>query len=138
MMEAVEEAMGARTEAFASPLNVHKNTTKTYYSQYPRDSVFGAVGSAWEAQWEQLGAYQFNPEYTAEDLYRALKKAINATKTAEPVLGVGIYPTYAKGPYRKLLNKHMGYRVHERLEVKEGQFTFLPPDHWMQGDRDPQ
>ncbi|KAK3236172.1 hypothetical protein CYMTET_53672 [Cymbomonas tetramitiformis] len=133
MMEAVQAATGARTEVFASPLNVHKNT-KTYYSQYPRDYVFGAAGSAWEAQWEQLGAYQFNPEYTAEDLHRALKKAINATKTAEPVLGVGIYPTYAKSPYRKLLNKHMGYRVHELLEVKEGQFTFLPPDHWMQGN----
>eukprot|EP00854_Cymbomonas_tetramitiformis_P034218 gene34218-biopygen20894 len=133
MMEAVQTAMGVQTEVFASPLNVHKNT-ETYYSQYPRDSVFGAVGSAWEAQWEQLGAYQFNPEYTAGDLYRALKKAINSTKTAEPVLGVGIYPTYAKSPYRKLLNKHMGYRVHELLEVKEGQFTFLPPDHWMQGN----
>ncbi|KAK3236274.1 hypothetical protein CYMTET_53576 [Cymbomonas tetramitiformis] len=131
MMEAVQAATGARTEVFASPLNVHKNTT-TYYSQYPRDSVFGAAGSAWEAQWGQLGAYQFNPEYTAEDLHRALKMAINATKTAKPVLGVGIYPTYAKSPYRKLLNKHMGYRVHELLEVKEGQFTFLPPDHWMQ------
>ncbi|KAK3238599.1 hypothetical protein CYMTET_51390 [Cymbomonas tetramitiformis] len=36
----------------------------------------------------KLGAYQFNPaEYTTDDLYRALKKAINATKTAEPVLG---------------------------------------------------
>eukprot|EP00854_Cymbomonas_tetramitiformis_P001377 gene1377-biopygen1224 len=102
---------------FASPLNVHKNT-KTYYSRYPKDSVFGAVGSAWEAKWEQLGAYQFNPEYTAEDLYRALKKAINATKTAEPVLGVWIYPTYAKSPYRKLLNKHMGYRW-EQGEMEE-------------------
>ncbi|KAK3244573.1 hypothetical protein CYMTET_45816 [Cymbomonas tetramitiformis] len=86
MMEAVHEAMGARTEVFASPINVHKNT-KPYYSQYLRDSVFGAMSSAWEAQWEKLGAYQFKPEYTAEDLYRALKKAINATKTAEPVLG---------------------------------------------------
>eukprot|EP00854_Cymbomonas_tetramitiformis_P005142 gene5142-biopygen5115 len=110
MMEAIHEAMGARTEVFASPLNVHKNT-KTYYSQFPRDSVFGVVGSAWEARWEQLGAYcQFNLEYTVEDLYRALKKAINATKIAEPVLWVGIYPTYAKSPYKKLLNKHMGYR----------------------------
>ncbi|KAK3286909.1 hypothetical protein CYMTET_5554 [Cymbomonas tetramitiformis] len=133
MMEAVHTAMGVQTEVFASPLNVHKNT-KIYYSQYPRDSVFGAVGSAWEEQWEKLGSYQFNPEYTAGDLYKALKKAINSTKTAEPVLGVGIYPTYAKSPYRKLLNKHMGYRVHELLEIKEGQFTFLPPDHWMQGN----
>ncbi|KAK3234388.1 hypothetical protein CYMTET_55330 [Cymbomonas tetramitiformis] len=133
MMEAVHTAMGVQTEVFASPLNVHKNT-KMYYSQYPRDSVFGAVGSAWEEQWEKLGSYQFNPEYTAGDLYKALKKAINSTKTAEPVLGVGIYPTYAKSPYRKLLNKHMGYRVHELLEIKEGQFTFLPPDHWMQGN----
>ncbi|KAK3289200.1 hypothetical protein CYMTET_3361 [Cymbomonas tetramitiformis] len=133
MMEAVHTAMGVQTEVFASPLNVHKDT-RTYYSQYPRDSVFGAVGSAWEEQWEKLGSYQFNPEYTAGDLYKALKKAINSTKTAEPVLGVGIYPTYAKSPYRKLLNKHMGYRVHELLEIKEGQFTFLPPDHWMQGN----
>ena len=60
--------------------------------------MFGAMGSAWEAQWSQLGAYQFNPEYTAEDLHKALKKAIEATQTNEPVLGVGIYPTYAKSP----------------------------------------
>ncbi|KAK3247699.1 hypothetical protein CYMTET_42808 [Cymbomonas tetramitiformis] len=117
MMEAVHSAMGAKTEVFASPLNVHRDTT-SYYSQYPRDAVFGAMGSAWEAKWEDLGAYQFNPEYTAEDLHRALKKAIEATKKDKPVLGVGVYPTYAKTPYRKLLNKHMGYRVHELLEVK--------------------
>eukprot|EP00854_Cymbomonas_tetramitiformis_P003214 gene3214-biopygen3158 len=100
--------MGVKTEVFASPLNVHRDTTK-YYSQYPRDAVFGAMGSAWEARWEDLGAYQFNPEYTAEDLHKALKKAVEATKQDKPVLGVGIYPTYAKTPYRKLLNKHMGY-----------------------------
>ncbi|KAK3283600.1 hypothetical protein CYMTET_8688 [Cymbomonas tetramitiformis] len=115
MMEAVHSAMGVKTEVFASPLNVHRDTTK-YYSQYPRDAVFGAMGSAWEARWEDLGAYQFNPEYTAEDLHKALKKAVEATKQDKPVLGVGIYPTYAKTPYRKLLNKHMGYMNCWRIE----------------------
>eukprot|EP00854_Cymbomonas_tetramitiformis_P001327 gene1327-biopygen1168 len=60
--------------------------------------IFGAMGSAWEAQWEDLGAYQFNPEYTAEDLHRALKKAIEATKMEKPVERGGSHWGGVKGP----------------------------------------
>eukprot|EP00854_Cymbomonas_tetramitiformis_P001805 gene1805-biopygen1683 len=66
MMEAVHEAMGARTEVFASPLNVHKNT-KTYYSQYPRDSVFGHTteedinGDRW-LRWERGEMEETDPQ----------------------------------------------------------------------------
>ncbi|KAK3239766.1 hypothetical protein CYMTET_50334 [Cymbomonas tetramitiformis] len=130
MQRALQQAFGLNTELFASPLNVHHNTTN-YYAKYDRDKVFGARGSAWTANWMKLGAYQFNPEYTPQDLKKALDFAIAATTTQDPVFGVGIYPTYEKTPYRKLYNAHAGHLVHELLEIPQGKFTFLPPDHWM-------
>jgi len=130
IMEAIQKAFSIHTEVFASPLNVHKDTTR-YFSQYPEDVVFGAEGSAWNTHWGLLGAYQFNPEYTAEDMKKAMGHAIAATDQELPVFGVGILPTYAKTPYRAQLLKHWGCRVHQILEVPQGLFTFLPPDHWM-------
>ncbi|KAK3235090.1 hypothetical protein CYMTET_54681 [Cymbomonas tetramitiformis] len=130
MQRALQQAFGITTELFASPLNVHHNTT-TYYAKYDRDKVFGARGSAWTTNWMKLGAYQFNPEYTPQDLKKALDFAIAATTTQDPVFGVGIYPTYEKTPYRKLYNAHAGHLVHELFEIPQGKFTFLPPDHWM-------
>ncbi|KAK3284980.1 hypothetical protein CYMTET_7399 [Cymbomonas tetramitiformis] len=88
LMEATRVGLGVDTELFASPLNVHTNTRK-YYSRYPRDMIFGARGSAWDADWQLLGAYQFNPEYTAEDLHKALEKAVAATDSHEPKDGEG-------------------------------------------------
>ncbi|KAK3285059.1 hypothetical protein CYMTET_7312 [Cymbomonas tetramitiformis] len=119
------EAFGLETEVFASPLNVHESTER-YYSQYARDEVFGAESSAWEME---LGAYQFNPKYE-HAVHKALAHAVAATDQTVPTFGVGIYPTYAKSPYRRQINKHKGNRIHQILEVPEGQFRFLPPDHW--------
>eukprot|EP00854_Cymbomonas_tetramitiformis_P005859 gene5859-biopygen5885 len=130
MQRALQQAFGISAENFASPLNVHHNTTK-YVAKYERDKVFGARGSAWATNRMKLGAYQFNPEYTPQDLKKALDFAIAATTTQEPVFGVGIYPTYEKTPYRKLYNTHAGHLVRELLEIPQGKFTFLPPDHWM-------
>ncbi|KAK3281609.1 hypothetical protein CYMTET_10604 [Cymbomonas tetramitiformis] len=79
----------------------------------------------------RLGAYQFNLEYTPQDLKKALDFAIAAATTQEPVFGVGIYPTYENPPYRKLYDAHARHLVHEILEIPQGKFTFLPPDHWM-------
>ena len=36
-----------------------------------------------------MGAFQFNPEYTPEDLKKALSFVIAATSTEAPVFGVG-------------------------------------------------
>ncbi|KAK3280535.1 hypothetical protein CYMTET_11629 [Cymbomonas tetramitiformis] len=130
MQRALQQAFGITTELFASPLNVHHNTT-TYYAKYDRDKVFGARGAAWTANWMKLGAYQFNPEYTPQDLKKALDFAIAATTTQDPVFGVGVYPTYEETPYTKLYNAHAGHLVHELFEIPQGKFTFLPPDHWM-------
>ncbi|KAK3289141.1 hypothetical protein CYMTET_3412 [Cymbomonas tetramitiformis] len=82
MQRALQQAFGITTELFASPLNVHHNTTK-YYAKYDRDKVFGARGSAWTTNWMKLGAYQFNPEYTPQDLKKALDFAIAATTTQD-------------------------------------------------------
>eukprot|EP00854_Cymbomonas_tetramitiformis_P001527 gene1526-biopygen1389 len=102
-----------------------------YHSKYPRDKVFGTRGSAWTTYGRKLGAYQFNPEYTAADLKKALDHAIAATDTTAPIFGVGMYPTYAKTPYRRQYVNHKGHRIHGLLEIQQGQFTFLPPNHWM-------
>eukprot|EP00854_Cymbomonas_tetramitiformis_P034043 gene34043-biopygen6564 len=86
MQRALQQAFGISTKLFASPRNVHHNTT-TYFAKYDRDKVFGARGSAWATNWMKLGAYQFNPEYTPQDLKKALDFAIAATTTQEPVFG---------------------------------------------------
>eukprot|EP00854_Cymbomonas_tetramitiformis_P027872 gene27872-biopygen28912 len=86
MQRALQQAFGINTELFASPLNVHHNTTM-YFAKYDRDKVFGARGSAWATNWMKLGAYQFNPAYTPQDLKKALDFAIAATTTHEPVFG---------------------------------------------------
>ncbi|KAK3279826.1 hypothetical protein CYMTET_12307 [Cymbomonas tetramitiformis] len=121
MQRALHQAFGISTELFASPLlmNVHHNTT-TYFAKYDRDKVFGARGSAWTTNWMKLGTYQFNPEYTPQDLKKTLDFAIAATTTQELVFGVGVYPTYEKPPYRKLYNAHAGHLVHELFEIPQG------------------
>ncbi|KAK3233308.1 hypothetical protein CYMTET_56390 [Cymbomonas tetramitiformis] len=72
IMQALQEAFGIQAEVFASPLNVHSHMA-TYCSKFDRDTIFGSKGSAWDTQWGELGAFEFNPEYTAVDLDRALQ-----------------------------------------------------------------
>ncbi|KAK3239926.1 hypothetical protein CYMTET_50179 [Cymbomonas tetramitiformis] len=45
MQRALQQAFGISTELFASPLNIHHNTS-SYFAKYERDKVFGARGSA--------------------------------------------------------------------------------------------
>ena len=59
MSAIVHQGLGADTEVFASPLNVHPDTTY-YYSKYERDKVFGSEGDAYQGLWS--GVYEFNPE----------------------------------------------------------------------------
>jgi hypothetical protein len=58
-METLQDILGVSTEIFASPLNVHKDTT-AYCSQYERAKVFGTSGSAYEHTFR--GIYEMNPE----------------------------------------------------------------------------
>ena len=45
-----------------------------------------------------------NPEYTREELLRALKFALMSTDTNEPVCTIAIYPSWNTGEYIYLLN----------------------------------
>ncbi|KAK3262048.1 hypothetical protein CYMTET_29078 [Cymbomonas tetramitiformis] len=74
IIQALQEAFGIQAEVFASPLNVHSHTA-TYCSKFDRDKIFGSKGSAWDTHWGELGAFEFNPEYTAADLDKALQEA---------------------------------------------------------------
>ncbi|KAK3274938.1 hypothetical protein CYMTET_16909 [Cymbomonas tetramitiformis] len=74
IMQARQEAFGIQAEVFPSPLKVHSHTA-TYRSKFDRDTIFGSKGSAWDTHWGELGAFEFNPEYTTVDLDRALQEA---------------------------------------------------------------
>eukprot|EP00854_Cymbomonas_tetramitiformis_P001388 gene1388-biopygen1238 len=119
ILRALQEAFGLSTEVFASPLNVHQDTTR-YYSKYERNRIFGSWGSAWEAKWGAMGAFQFNPECTLEDLKKALSHAIAATDTDLP-FGVGVYPTQvakAKGVYVQPGHPLGGCMDHEMCNMR--------------------
>ncbi|KAK3232694.1 hypothetical protein CYMTET_56964 [Cymbomonas tetramitiformis] len=56
--------------------------------------------------WEELGAFEFNLEYTAMDLDRALQEALMSTMAKSPVLGVGIYPAWTRTPAKAYCRRH--------------------------------
>ncbi|KAK3288014.1 hypothetical protein CYMTET_4496 [Cymbomonas tetramitiformis] len=90
MMKALQQAFGIQAEFNVSrTLNVHQHTA-TYCSKFDRDKVFGSRGSAWETRWGQLGSFECNPEYTAQDLDKALCEALMSTAADSPVLGIGL------------------------------------------------
>ncbi|KAK3249456.1 hypothetical protein CYMTET_41113 [Cymbomonas tetramitiformis] len=129
IMQALQEAFGIQAEIFASPLNVHSHTA-TYCSKFDRDKIFGSKGSAWDTQWGELGAFEFNPEYTAADLDKALQEALMSTMAKTPVLGVGIYPAWTRTPAKAYCRRYGDTRIHEFGVIPRKSFTFLPPDHW--------
>ncbi|KAK3265738.1 hypothetical protein CYMTET_25594 [Cymbomonas tetramitiformis] len=129
IMQALQEAFGIQAEIFASPLNVHSHTA-TYCSKFDRDKIFGSKGSAWDTHWGELGAFEFNPEYTAADLDKALQEALMSTMAKTPVLGVGIYPAWTRTPAKAYCRRYGDTRIHEFGVIPRKSFTFLPPDHW--------
>eukprot|EP00854_Cymbomonas_tetramitiformis_P008567 gene8567-biopygen8692 len=129
IMQALQEAFGIQAEVSVSPLNVHSHTA-TYCSKFDRDKIFGSKGSAWDTHWGELGAFEFNPEYTAADLDRALQEALMSTMAKTPVLGVGIYPAWTRTPAKAYCRRYGDTRIHEFQVIPRKSFTFLPPYHW--------
>jgi len=121
--------VGVYTERFASPLNVHEST-RLYYSAYKEDEAFGAVHDAYSAPF--LTPSQINPEYTAEQLNKALKHAVQSTYLDAPQLHLLVYPVWAAEPYKKWL-RHP--RVHQLCRIPRGQFSFIPYDHFTGKER---
>ncbi len=135
IMEALREGLDLDTEVFASPLNVDPGT-QAYCSAFDRDRLFGSLGSAWDYQWTRSGgiSLEFNPEYEAEDLRKALKWALaSAESTEEPFLALGVYPVWGKSPYAKVYQQDNPY-IHELIRVPQTYFDFQTPDFWKGGD----
>ncbi len=139
LMSLIQRALNIQIEMFASPLNVHHNTTM-YYSAHKEDENFGAIWNGYSHQTNKPA--QGNPEYTPEQLYKALHHAVQATyrtlprdstmlaedKDKEaPVLQLLVYPNWKEEPYKKWL-KHP--RVHVLAEIPEGECAFIPPDYF--------
>jgi len=98
-MGAIHTGFGTTTECFASPLNVHLDTTH-YCSKYPEDKVFGSLGSTYDIR--PTGSFEFNSEYTPIELQKAIKWVATAAKLeTSPVLGVGIFPDWSTQQNKK-------------------------------------
>jgi len=128
LMEALHVAH-IYTERFASPLNVHKDT-RLYYSAHEEDEAFGAVHDAYSAAF--LTPSQINPEYTPEQLAKALKHAVQSTSLSDPQLHVLVYPVWRAEPYKKWL-RHP--RVHQLCRIPRGRFRFIPYDAFTGKER---
>ena len=128
-MAAVKHTLGACRERFASPLNVSWDTTE-YWTAYKRDRVFGAHHDAYSTL--MTGMSEANPEYETEELYEALKRAIQSTYTEAPACTLMVYPDWDGESYQKLM-KHP--RVHILHRVPQPHFSFDTPTKFT-GQRD--
>jgi hypothetical protein len=97
-------------EMFASPLNVNADTT-IYFSAHDRDRIFGARINAFSQRW--TGAVEFNPEYVAEDMHRAVQHALISVF---PITPTGLSSSFSS-PTRlawKRFTRLLGRRASER------------------------
>jgi len=125
LMQAMKNALNITMERFASPLNVSETTTH-YYSYYKEDEVFGAAHDAYSAPF--LVPSEINPEYTPEQLHKALKWAVQSTyMEGHPQVHVLVYPVWRGEPYKKWLAHP---RVHRLCRIPQGKFDFIPPDNF--------
>ena len=123
-------------EAFASPLNcmIGDGAPMVYCSAHPRDVIFGAKYDAYAQNPSILSAYM-NPEYTEEELLRALKWAVAASQFPEPFSAVLVIPRFQMAKYMDLL-QHRNVSLIAKAE--RGTFSFMAPTHWELGDQDPE
>jgi ribonuclease HI/exonuclease III len=121
-MQAVHNILRGRVERFASPLNVHWDTT-TYYTAFKQDAVFGATYNAYRCTF--AGGSEANPEYESGELSKTLKWAIQSTYTDEPVCTMLVYPDWKAEDYQTLL---LHPRVHVLYTVPQPHFSFDTPE----------
>ena len=123
-------------ECFASPLNclLDEDAPEWYCSAHQRDVVFGARYDAY-AQWPSGRSMYMNPEYTKEDIKKALRWAIAASQMEDPFSAVLVIPRFLMASYMDLLSHH---NVHLVAKAERDTFSFMAPTHWEVGDRDPE
>ena len=122
LFEAFDRGLGVRSERFASPLNVCE-TTAVYHSFYEEDEAFGAIHDAYSSPF--LTSSEVNPEYTLEQLAKAMRTAVESTYNEEfPQTHLLVYPVWQGEPYIKWL-RHP--RVHRLCRIPQRTFDFTPP-----------
>ena len=131
LMHALRVGLGARTERYASPLNVSTGTTQ-YHSLYKRDQLFGAAWDAYRHRW--LGSSEANPEYEHEEMERAVRWAIASARAGQQaghaVLTVMVLPAWDATAYAQWLHHP---DVHELMVLDRERFKFKRPTHWAGG-----
>lgn len=103
LVEAVQQATGAGTELFASPLNVSPSMP-SYLSPEPRDQLFGAGWDAYQHRW--IGASFAHPPEIPAEAEKAVRYALaNACQAGgTPVLCVMLLPDWEEAPHNRLLD----------------------------------
>ena len=93
-MKALQRGLNLKIERFASPLN-HSEHLEAYYSRFEEDATFGANVDAFSVKW--TGPSQCNPEYEADAMEMAVRRAIaSATDSEEPGLTAFVLPHWTK------------------------------------------
>ena len=136
LRKALMRGYGVTMEAFASPLNclMGEDAPEWYCSAHKRDVVFGARYDAY-AQWTGRQSLYMNPEYTKEEIRRALRWVIAASQLEDPFCAILVIPRYLMATYMDLLSHR---NVHLVAKAERDTFSFMAPTHWEVGDVDPQ
>ena len=120
-MRAIRESCHVTDEGFASPFNFSPYLQR-YFSMYPRDEVFGAVGNRY--QYPLQGSNQLNPEYEAKAMDKAVRWAIHSAVQQEardrPVMALMFLPNWECTAYQQ----HNTSYLHVLATFPDGYFRF--------------
>jgi ribonuclease HI len=99
-MKALQTSLHIQHERFASPLDVNINT-RTYWSAFPEDSVFGSSGSAFDAPWHGISVV--HPAADPAMMEKAVRWSIGSAATCDPdtpTLNIILLPDLESSPYK--------------------------------------
>ena len=110
----LHHAFNLEVEMYASPLNF-TGVPKDFCSKFEEDVWFGSIGSAYqEKNWTKNAVW--NPEYTNEDMKKAIRNAVKGAKRSKKVRHFLTLPIWEDKPKKK--NK-------KRQSKKEQSFDYM-------------
>ena len=130
VMHTLKQHLGIDKERFASPLNF-SGSTRTYWSCFERDQLFGAQHDAYSCQWS--GHSECNPEYEHADMYKAVGWAVKSARaTAAPTVTLCILPAWDQSSDTSYLRwmREAPANCHHLMRVPRQLFKFRVPDAW--------
>jgi hypothetical protein len=122
MYEILKKNLGLKREVFASPWNV-TGVFEEYGSRFPIDTHFGAIGSAWDLDWDIPSVV--NPMYTAEEMNKTVDKAAADAKTYKSWMVLTL-PEWEGEEYLTKLRQMEGNHTAVRLwRFGKGEYSFV-------------